>query len=236
MSIVGNFSRPSEGKPSLLTVDETETFFHEFGHAIAGLLSDVRYMGLCNFVRDFVELPSQLNEHWAFEPEVLNVYAKHYQTGEVIPMELVDKMLQCGKYGVGFAETELVAAMYLDMDAYSMKEMPERFDVLAYTEQGLKDRGLMSEILPRYRAPYFLHIFSHGYDAGYYSYLWANVLECDAYKAFKETGDIFSQEVAGAYRREILSRVDEDEAMTLYKNFRGSMPSTAPFLEDRGLK
>ncbi len=236
MSIVGNFSRPSQGKPSLLTVDETETFFHEFGHAIAGLLSDVRYMGLCNFVRDFVELPSQLNEHWAFEPEVLNVYAKHYQTGEVIPMELVDKMLQCGKYGVGFAETELVAAMYLDMDAYSMKDMPERFDVLAYTEQGLKDRGLMSEILPRYRAPYFLHIFSHGYDAGYYSYLWANVYEYDAFEAFKETGDIFNQKVASNYRYNILSKVNEEDAMDLYTDFRGSKPSADPFLKGRGLK
>ncbi len=236
MSIVGNFTRPSATKPSLLTVDETETFFHEFGHAIAGLLSDVRYCGLGDFVRDFVELPSQLNEHWAFEPEVLKVYAKHYLTGEIIPMELVEKMKACENYGVGFAETELLAAMYLDMDIYSLRQIPENFDILKFEDEAMKGRGLISEILPRYRAPYFLHIFSHGYDAGYYGYLWANVLDCDAYKAFKETGDIFNQDVARAYRREILSRVNEFDAMTLYTNFRGSMPSTAPFLEDKGLE
>ena len=236
MTIVGNFTRPSADKPSLLTVDETETFFHEFGHAIAGLLSDVRYEGLGNFVRDFVELPSQLNEHWAFEPEVLNVYAKHYVTGEVIPMELVEKLKECGHYGVGFAETELVAAMYLDMDMYSMKEIPEHFDVLAYEAKCMESRGLIPEILPRYRCPYFLHIFSHGYDVGYYSYLWANVLDCDAYRAFKETGDIFNREVADNYRYKILSRVNEADAMDLYMDFRGRMPEVAPFLEDRGLK
>ncbi|MBP5506116.1 MAG: M3 family metallopeptidase [Bacteroidales bacterium] len=236
MSIVGNFTRPSENKPSLLTVDETETFFHEFGHAIAGLLSDVRYESLGNFVRDFVELPSQLNEHWAFEPEVLNVYAKHYITGEVIPMELVDKIKECKNYGVGFAETELVAAMYLDMDMYSMKEIPEHFDVLAYEAKCMESRGLIPEILPRYRVPYFLHIFSHGYDVGYYSYLWANVFECDAYEAFKETGDIFNPEVAKAYREQILARVNEDDAKVLYTNFRGFMPTAEPFLKSRGLK
>ena len=236
MSIVGNFTRPSADKPSLLTVDETETFFHEFGHAIAGLLSDVRYEGLGNFVRDFVELPSQLNEHWAFEPEVLNVYAKHYVTGEVIPMELVDKIKECSHYGVGFAETELVAAMLLDMDMYSMKEMPEHFDLLAYEAKCMNDRGLIPEILPRYRTPYFLHVFSHGYDVGYYSYLWANVLDCDAYRAFKETGDIFNQQVANDYRYKILSKVDEADAMDLYLDFRGRMPEVGPFLEDRGLK
>lgn len=236
MSIVGNFTRPSADKPSLLNVDETETFFHEFGHAIAGLLSDVRYEGLGNFVRDFVELPSQLNEHWAFEPEVLNVYAKHYVTGEVIPMELVDKIKECSHYGVGFAETELVAAMLLDMDMYSMKEMPEHFDLLAYEAKCMNERGLIPEILPRYRTPYFLHIFSHGYDVGYYSYLWANVLDCDAYRAFKETGDIFNQKVADDYRYKILSKVDEADAMDLYLDFRGRMPEVGPFLEDRGLK
>ena len=236
MSIVGNFTRPSADKPSLLNVDETETFFHEFGHAIAGLLSDVRYEGLGNFVRDFVELPSQLNEHWAFEPEVLNVYAKHYVTGEIIPMELVDKIKECSHYGVGFAETELVAAMLLDMDMYSMKEMPEHFDLLAYEAKCMNSRGLIPEILPRYRTPYFLHIFSHGYDVGYYSYLWANVLDCDAYRAFKETGDIFNQKVADDYRYKILSKVDEADAMDLYLDFRGRMPEVGPFLEDRGLK
>ena len=236
MTICGNFTRPSADKPSLLTVDEAETFFHEFGHAIAGLLSDVRYESLGNFVRDFVELPSQLNEHWAFEPEVLNVYAKHYLTGEIIPMELVDKLKECGHYGVGFAETELVAAMYLDMDMYSMSEIPENFDLLAYEAKCMESRGLIPEILPRYRTPYFLHVFSHGYDVGYYSYLWANVLDCDAYRAFKETGDIFNRKVADDYRYKILSKVNEEDAMDLYKDFRGGMPSVAPFLEDKGLR
>ena len=235
-SIVGNFTPPADGKPSLLTVDETETFFHEFGHAMASLLSDVRYKGLCDFVRDFVEVPSQLNEHWAFAPEVLAVYAKHWRTGEVIPQELVSKMLECKKYGVGFSQTELLAAMYLDMDIYSLKEIPEHFDILSYEETRMKERGLMPEILPRYRAPYFLHIFSHGYDAGYYGYLWSNVLDCDAFCAFTETGDIFNPEVAAAYRREILARVNEADANTLYTNFRGAMPSIEPFLRDRGLK
>lgn len=236
MTICGNFTRPSADKPSLLTVDEAETFFHEFGHAIAGLLSDVRYESLGNFVRDFVELPSQLNEHWAFEPEVLNVYAKHYLTGEIIPMELVSKLKECGHYGVGFSETELVAAMYLDMDMYSMKEIPENFDLLSYEAKCMNARGLIPEILPRYRCPYFLHIFSHGYDVGYYSYLWANVLDCDAYRAFKETGDIFCKKVADDYRYKILSKVNEEDAMDLYKDFRGGMPSVEPFLEDKGLK
>ncbi len=235
-SIVGNFTPPAEGKPSLLTVDETETFFHEFGHAMASLLSDVRYKGLCDFVRDFVEVPSQLNEHWAFAPEVLSVYAKHWRTGEIIPQELVDKMLECKKYGVGFSQTELLAAMYLDMDIYSLKEIPEHFDILSYEETRMKERALLPEILPRYRAPYFLHIFSHGYDAGYYGYLWSNVLDCDAFRAFTETGDIFDPAVAAAYRREILSRAGEADANTLYTNFRGAMPSIEPFLEDRGLK
>ena len=235
-SIVGNFTPQAKGKPSLLTVDETETFFHEFGHAMASLLSDVRYKGLGDFVRDFVEVPSQLNEHWAFAPEVLAVYAKHWRTGETIPQEIVSKMLECKKYGVGFSQTELLAAMYLDMDIYSLKEIPEHFDILSYEETRMKERGLMPEILPRYRAPYFLHIFSHGYDAGYYGYLWSNVLDCDAFCAFAETGDIFNHDVAVAYRREILARAGEADANTIYTNFRGSMPSIEPFLRDRGLK
>ena len=235
ITIVGNFARPSENKPSLLTPDDTETFFHEFGHAMAALLSDVRYHGNNGFVRDFVELPSQLNEHWAFEPEVLAQYAKHYRTGEIIPMEIVEKLQASNNYGQGFAMTELVAAMLLDMDLYSMKELPEPLDVLTFEAKTMAERGLIQEILPRYRVPYFLHIFSHGYDVGYYSYMWANVLDCDAYEAFKETGDIFNQEVAAAYRREILSRCNEEDAMDLYVKFRGHEPSIEPLLKDKGL-
>ena len=235
ITIVGNFARPSAEKPSLLTPDDVETFFHEFGHAMAALLSDVRYHGNNGFVRDFVELPSQLNEHWAFEPEVLAQYAKHWRTGEVIPMELVEKLQASNNYGQGFATTELVAAMLLDMDLYSMKALPEQFDVLTFEAKTMAERGLIPEILPRYRVPYFLHIFSHGYDVGYYSYMWANVLDCDAYEAFKETGDIFNADVAAAYRREILSRCNEEDAMDLYVKFRGHAPSIEPLLKDRGL-
>ena len=211
-------------------------FYHRpFTNFIARFEFKLKYHGNNGFVRDFVELPSQLNEHWAFEPEVLAQYAKHYRTGEIIPMELVEKLQASNNYGQGFAMTELVAAMLLDMDLYSMKELPEPFDVLTFEAKTMAERGLIQEILPRYRVPYFLHIFSHGYDVGYYSYMWANVLDCDAYEAFKETGDIFNQEVAAAYRREILSRCNEEDAMDLYVKFRGHEPSIEPLLKDKGL-
>lgn len=236
VTICGNFSRPVGGKPSLLTPDETETFFHEFGHALASFLIDVKYPGISYFDHDFVEVPSQLNEHWAFAPEVLKVYAKHYETGEVIPMELVDKYLESKNYGKGFAMTELLAAMYLDLGLYSQKEIPENYNVLAAESKILKDIGLLTEIPPRYRAPYFLHIFSHGYDVGYYSYLWAQVLDNDAFKAFDETGDIFNQELARKYRYEILKRGDEADAGELYRNFRGHDATVDALLEYNGLK
>lgn len=236
VTICGNFSRPVGDKPSLLTPDETETFFHEFGHALASFMIDVRYIGVSSFDHDFVEVPSQLNEHWAFAPEVLGVYAKHYITGEAIPMDLVQKYIDSKNYGKGFAMTELIAAMYLDMGLYSMKKIPDSFNVLSYESRILREIGLINEIPPRYRTPYFLHIFSHGYDVGYYSYLWAQVLECDAFKAFEETGDIFNQEVAQKYRYEILRRGDEADAMELYLNFRGQRPTVDALLEYNGLK
>ena len=236
VTICGNFSRPVGDKPSLLTPDETETFFHEFGHALASFMIDVKYPGISYFDHDFVELPSQLNEHWAFAPEVLNVYAKHYETGAVIPMELVDKYLESKNYGKGFAMTELLAAMYLDMGLYSMSEIPDNYNVLSAESKILKDIDLLAEIPPRYRTPYFLHIFSHGYDVGYYSYLWVQVLDNDAFKAFEETGDIFNQELARKYRYEVLKRGDETDAMELYKNFRGHEPTVDALLEYNGLK
>jgi peptidyl-dipeptidase Dcp len=236
ITIVGNFTRATSDKPALLNVDEVETLFHEFGHALSAFMFDNKYQGLSGFVRDFVELPSQINEHWAFAPEVLNVYAKHYQTGEIIPMELVKKIVDAGNYGNGFAKTELVAAMYLDMDLYMLTEFPENFDILGFESTTLKKRGLISQIPPRYRAPYFQHIFSGGYNVGYYSYLWAEVLDCDAFKAFEETGDIFNQDVAKAYRNEILARGSELDAMDLYVNFRGKKPSADALLEYNGLK
>lgn len=236
VTICGNFTRPVGDKPSLLTADETETFFHEFGHALASFLIDVKYPGISYFDHDFVEVPSQLNEHWAFAPEVLNVYAKHYQTGEVIPMELVNKYIESQNYGQGFAMTELIAAMYLDLGLYSQSEIPDNYNVLSAESKILKDIGLIDEIPPRYRAPYFLHIFSHGYDVGYYSYLWAQVLDNDAFRAFEETGDIFNQELARKYRYEILKRGDEADAGELYRNFRGHDATVDALLEHNGLK
>lgn len=236
ITICGNFSRPVGDKPSLLTADETETFFHEFGHALAGFLINVKYEGIANFDHDFVEVPSQLNEHWAFAPEVLRVYAKHYETGEVIPIEMVSKYLESKNYGKGFAMTELLAAMYLDMGLYSLSEMPDNYNVLSAESKILKEIGLISEIPPRYRTPYFLHIFSHGYDVGYYSYLWAQVYDNDAFKAFEETGDIFDPTLAEKYRYEVLERGDEADAMELYKDFRGREATVDALLEYNGLK
>lgn len=236
VNIVANFSRPIGDSPALLTVDETETFFHEFGHALASLLKDVRYSGLGGYTRDFVELPSQIMEHWAFEPEVLKVYAKHYKTGEVIPQDLVDKLVKSGKYGQGFATVEYLAASYLDMDYHVLKSIPGDFNILDFESQKLSGRGILSQIPPRYRSTYFQHTFTGGYTAGYYSYIWAEVLDADAFNAFKEKGDIFDKETANKFRFEILARANQDEAMKLYINFRGSKPGIDALLKNRGLK
>lgn len=236
VTICGNFTRPVGDKPALLTTDEVATYFHEFGHGLASLLKDVKYQGMGGYPRDFVELPSQLNEHWAFEPEVLKVYAKHYQTGEVIPQELVEKMEKAGKYGQGFATVEYLAASYLDMDFHVLKEIPADLDVEKFEAKVLGDRGILSQIPSRYRSTYFSHTFSGGYTAGYYSYIWAEVLDADAYDAFVETGDIFNQEVANKYRKEILEVAGEKDAMDLYINFRGKQPGIDPLLKNRGLK
>ena len=233
---MGNFTRPIGDDPALLSPDEVETFFHEFGHALQSLLQDVKYNGNARIVRDFVELPSQIDEHWAFEPQVLNQYARHYKSGEVIPAELVEKLDKSGKYGQGFATTEYLAASLLDMDYYLLDEIPDGFDVNAFEDKTLGDRGLLSQIPSRYRSTYFRHVFGGGYTVGYYSYIWAEVLDADAYEAFKETGDIFNQEVARKFRYEVLARAGEDDAMTLYVNFRGSKPGIEPLLKNRGLK
>ena len=236
VTIVGNFTRGTGDAPALLSPDETETFFHEFGHALQALLQDVRYQGNASIVRDFVELPSQIMEHWAFEPEVLKVYATHYQTGEVIPAELVAKLDNAGKYGQGFATTEYLAASLLDMDYHIMNEIPEDIEVNAFEAKVLGDRGLISQIPARYRSTYFRHVFAGGYTVGYYSYIWAEVLDADAYQAFKETGDIFNPEVARKFRTEVLERGGEDDAMKLYVNFRGEEPGIDALLVNRGLK
>ena len=236
VTTVFNFSKPSDGQPALLSADEAETVFHEFGHALNGLFADVHYNGVSGVPRDFVELPSQVMEHWAFEPEVLKVYAKHHETGEVIPQAIVDKMVKSGKYGQGFATTEYVAASLLDMDYHVLKDIPFDFDVESFEARVMGERGLIRQIPPRYRSTYFGHTMEGGYTAGYYSYIWAEVLDCDAFEAFKETGDIFNTEVATKFRTYVLSPGGIDEGMVMYKNFRGKEPSIDPLLENRGLK
>lgn len=236
ITTVFNYSKPAAGQSALLSADEAETVFHEFGHALNGLFADVHYYGVSGVPRDFVELPSQIMEHWVFEPEVLNVYAKHYETGEVIPQAIVDKISKSGKYGQGFATTEYVAASLLDMDYHVLKEMPEKLDIEKFEAEVLNNRGLISQIPPRYRSTYFGHTMEGGYTAGYYSYIWAEVLDCDAYEAFQESGDIFNPEVAAKFRTYVLSPGCIDEAMDMYKNFRGKEPGIDPLLRNRGLK
>ena len=236
VTTVFNFSKPVEGQPALLTADETKTVFHEFGHALHSLFGDVRYYGVSDVPRDFVELPSQVDEHWAFEPEVLKVYAKHYETGEVIPQELVDKLVKSGEYGQGFATTEYLAASLLDMDYHVLKEIPADLDIERFEAESMSRRGLIKQIPPRYRTTYFGHTMEGGYTAGYYSYIWAEVLDADAFEAYKETGDIFNQEVADKFRKYVLTPGCIDDAMDMYVHFRGKRPSIDPLLKNRGLK
>lgn len=235
VTTVFNYSKPAEGQPALLSADEAETVFHEFGHALNALFADVHYQGVGNVPTDFVELPSQIMEHWVFEPEVLKVYAKHYETGEVIPQAIVDKIIKSGKYGQGFATTEYLAASLLDMDYHVLKETPVELDIENFEANGLNSRGLLRQIPPRYRTTYFGHTMGGGYTAGYYSYIWAEVLDCDAFESFRETNDIFNQEIAAKFRTNVLAPGCIDEAMDMYKNFRGSEPGIDPLLKNRGL-
>ena len=236
VTTVFNFSKPAAGQPALLSADEAETVFHEFGHALHGLFADVHYTGVAGVPRDFVELPSQVMEHWVFEPEVLKVYAKHYQTGEVIPQELVDKIVKSSKYGQGFATVEYLAASLLDMDYHTLKEHLSGMDIEAFEAEAMNKRGLIRQIPPRYRTTYFGHTMEGGYTAGYYSYIWAEVLDADAFEAYKETGDIFNPEVASKFRKYVLTPGGIDDAMDMYKNFRGKEPGIEPLLKNRGLK
>lgn len=236
VTIVCNFTKPSAGQPALLTADEAETMFHEFGHALHNLFRDVHYYGVSSVPRDFVELPSQVNEHWVFEPEMLKEYAKHYETGEIIPAELVDRLTQSGKYGQGFTTAEYLAASLLDMDFHTMKEIPADFNVMDFEQKTLAERGLPSQIPSRYRTTYFNHTMGGGYTAGYYSYLWSEVLDADAFDAFKETGNIFNTEVATKFRTYVLTPGGIDDAMQMYVNFRGKEPNIDPLLKNRGLK
>lgn len=236
VTIVCNFSQPASGQPALLSPDEANTLFHEFGHGLHSLFRDVHYYGIGGVPRDFVELPSQIMEHWVFEPEVLKEYAKHYETGEVIPTELIDKLDKSGKYGQGFATTEYLAASLLDMDYHVLKEVPADMDLVAFESKVLGDRGLLKQIPPRYRTTYFNHTMGGGYTAGYYSYIWSEVLDSDAYQAFVETGNIFDQETASKFRNYVLTPGGIDDAMDMYVKFRGKEPNTEPLLKNRGLK
>lgn len=232
---VCNMTLPSADKPALQTIDNVETMFHEFGHALHSFFRNVHYSGVVGTERDFVELPSQINEHWAFEPEVLKVYAKHYKTGEVIPQELVDKIVASNKYGQGFATMEYLAASYVDMDLHVLTEVPANLDVMAFQTKKLEERGIPKQILPRYSVTNFSHSIGGGYSAGYYSYIWAEVLDCDAFQAFKETGDIFNQKVAKRFRKQILTPGGISKGSEMYQNFRGRQPKVDGLLENRGL-
>jgi len=233
---VGNFSKPAGDKPALLSWDEVMTLFHELGHGLHGLLSNCTYYKLSgtSVARDFVELPSQIMENWASEPEVLKMYARHYETGEPMPDKLIQKIKKAGHFNQGFATVEYLAASFLDMDWHTLKDTVER-DPLVFEKASLDKIGLIPEIVVRYRSPYFRHIFAGGYSSGYYSYIWSEVLDSDAFKAFKET-DIFDKKTAAAFRENILSKGGTEDAMTLYKRFRGREPKIEPILKKRGLK
>ncbi|MCR4659181.1 MAG: M3 family metallopeptidase [Bacteroidales bacterium] len=235
IQVVCNFTSPTADKPSLLNFDESETLFHEFGHALHGLLSNCTYPSIAgtNVPRDFVELPSQVMENWCRHPEVMKTYAKHYKTGETIPDALIAKIAAAQTYGQGFINTELLAASLLDMDYYTIATQ-QHIDPLTFEEQAMARIGLIPEIISRYRSPYFQHIFTTGYDAGYYSYTWTAILDADAFEAFRESGDLFNPELAAKFRH-LLESGNTVDPMTLYVQFRGHEPSVTPLLRNRGL-
>ena len=231
---VGNFNKPTAGNPSLLSMDDVETLFHEFGHALHGLLSKAHYKSLSgtNTPRDFVELPSQFMENYAYEPEVLKTYAFHYQTGEVIPDELIAKINAAGKFNQGFVTTELLSASILDMDFHELTTA-EGLDVNAFEKTSLAKMGMIDEIIVRYRPTFYNHIFTTGYEAGYYSYTWAAVLDADAFAAFKETGDLFEPETAKRFRH-LLEQGGTRDAQELYIEFRGKPADPKNLLKRKG--
>jgi len=233
---VSNVSKPTRATPSLLSLEEVNTLFHEFGHALHGLLSNVTYERLAGtaVAWDFVEMPSQVMENWAMQPQVLALYARHYETGQPMPAELIDKMKRARLFNQGFVTTEYLAAAFLDMDWHTVSE-PVTAEPVAFETACLERIGLIPEIVTRYRSPFFRHIFSGGYSAGYYSYIWAEVLDADAFEAFKEHG-VFDRATGMAFRENILARGGTEDPMVLYRRFRGAEPSIEPLLERRGLK
>lgn len=235
VGIVCNFTRPTSSTPSLLTLDEVTTLFHEFGHALHFLFTDVRYNGLIGVEGDFVELPSQIMENWALTPEMLRTYATHYRTGEVIRDQYITRIQNSSLFNQGFNTTELIAAALSDMDIHSIENyIPIDVDGFEYNAL-YQSRAMLPQIEPRYKYPYFAHIFSGGYSAGYYFYIWAEVLDKDAFEAFRETSDLFDRRTADALRREILSKGGSRDGMSLYKAFRGQAPDKSAMLKARGL-
>jgi peptidyl-dipeptidase Dcp len=230
---VCNFSRPTGDAPALLSIEEVETLFHELGHGLHSLLSRVPYRDLARVPRDFVELPSQIMENWVLQPEVLRVYARHYKTGEVLPDAQIKKIEAARKFNQGFETVEYLAASFLDMDWHTLAE-PKELGADAFEKAALAKIELMPEIVSRYRSPYFQHIFSGGYSSGYYSYIWAEVLDSDAFEAFKEKG-IFDPQTARSFRTNILEKGATEDAMEMYKRFRGREPKVEPLLAKRGL-
>ena len=238
-----NFPPATEDAPSLLTVDEVQTAFHEFGHALHGFLSKCRYGDVSgtNVTRDFVEMFSQINEHWAFEPEILKQYAHHYQTGETIPMELVEKINNALKFNQGFVTGELCAASILDMawhelDSEDLAPIKTADDVRAFEEKVCKEMGLIDEIIPRYRTTYFNHIFNSGYSAGYYGYLWSEVLDRDAFAEFEKVEPRVNPALAKKFRETFLEKGGSEEPMTLFRQFKGADPDPSALLRGRGLE
>jgi peptidyl-dipeptidase Dcp len=232
VTIVCNFNNPSNDTPSLLSIDDVRTLFHEFGHGLQGLFSINKY-STTNTAQDIVELPSQIMEHWATEPEVLKMYAKNYKTGEIIPDPLIAKIQNSRFFNTGFDNVELLAASLLDMDYHTL-EAPVNIDIEQFEKDHLQKIGLIKEIEPRYRSTYFLHIASDGYDAGYYCYTWAAVLDNDAFEAFREKG-IFDKATAESFRKNILAPMGITDAEQSFINFRGRKPVIEPLLKNRGL-
>ncbi|MFZ1288695.1 MAG: M3 family metallopeptidase [Melioribacteraceae bacterium] len=233
---VGNFSKPTGDKPALLSIDEINTLFHEFGHALHGLLSNCTYESVAatETPRDFVEFPSQVMENWALHPDVLKTYAKHYKSGEVIPEELIKKLENAKLFNQGFETVEYLAASILDMDWHTISENIN-IDVDKFEKESMSKIGLISEIIPRYRSTFFRHIFSGSYSSGYYSYIWSAVLDSDGFDAFVKSGDVYNLDLAGKYRKYILASGGSDDSMELYRKFRGSDPTIEPLLNKRGL-
>jgi peptidyl-dipeptidase Dcp len=233
---VTNFAKPAPGQPALLSVDDVKTIFHEFGHALHSLFAQIPYPTLTGTPRDFVEFPSQFNEHWAMDPAVFSNYAKHYQTGAVMPAALVEKIRKSRTFNQGYATTEYLAAALLDMAWHSLPAGAPTQDVAAFEARALKQFHVdLPEVPPRYKTPYFLHIWANGYAAGYYAYLWSEVLDHDAYYWFREHGGM-TRANGQRYRDMVLSRGGTEDPGALYRAFRGRDPSVEPLLEQRGLK